>query len=487
MYEVMLEVLRIGLESTVVINVLLSIVIIFAERRDPRIVWAWLLVLNLIPIIGFILYLLIGMDFYKNKLFRVKEIEDEMRKVALKQEKLINDNKLNYKQPKLVKYEDLILYNLEVSDAVLTNNNAIKIISDGTEKFQELINDIKNAKEYIHIQYYIIQKDDVWFEISRELIKKAQEGVRVRVLFDGMGSRRMGRERWDMLRKCGISVGEFFPPTLGRLHLRINYRNHRKIVVIDGRIGYLGGFNIGREYLGQVKKYGYWRDTHMRIEGTAVTTLAVRFALDWNYATTENLFQENQSFKVPEYMEKGESAIQIVSSGPDSTYQQIRDNYLRLIHKATKHIYVQTPYFVPDESILTALQVAAKSGVDVRIMIPCKPDHPIVYWATFSYIGELLEAGAKCYVYNNGFLHAKVLTVDSQVCCCGTANMDIRSFKLNFEVNAVIYDEIVSGEMEGLFHKDLECSSEVTLEEYGQRTLWIRYKEGFSRLFSPVL
>lgn len=487
MYHILLEVLRVGLESTVVINMLLSIVIIFAERRDPRIVWAWLLVLNLIPIVGFVLYLLIGMDFYKNRLFRVKEIEDEMRKVALKQEKLINRNELDLGEKELCRFQDLMLYNLEVSDAVLTDNNSVKIISDGTEKFKYLISDIQEAKEYIHIQYYIIQKDDVWFEISRELIKRAQEGVHVRVLFDGMGSRKMGRERWEMLRNCGISVGEFFPPILGRLHLRINYRNHRKIVVIDGRVGYLGGFNIGKEYLGQIKRYGYWRDTHMRIEGAAVTTLAVRFALDWNYATTENLFQENQLFKIPNYMEEGNSAIQIISSGPDSSYQQVRDNYLRLIHKAISHVYIQTPYFVPDEAILTALQVAAKSGVDVRIMIPCKPDHPIVYWATFSYIGELLQAGARCYVYDNGFLHAKVLMVDSEVCSCGTANMDIRSFKLNFEVNAVVYGGQVCREMEELFNKDLEECREITLEQYNARTLWIRYKEGFSRLFSPVL
>lgn len=487
MYEIMADVLRIGLESTAVINVLLSVVIIFAERRDPRIVWAWLLVLNLIPVIGFLLYLLIGMDFYKNRLFRVKEIEDEMRKLALKQEKLINKNELEVNGQLLSNYKDLVLYNLEVSDAVLTNNNVVNIISDGKEKFHQLLEDIRNAKEYIHIQYYIIQKDDLWFEISRELIKKAQKGVHVRVLFDGMGSRKMGASRWNMLRTCGIHVGEFFPPVLGRLHFRINYRNHRKIVVIDGRLAYVGGFNIGREYLGKVQKYGYWRDTHLRIEGAAVTTLAVRFALDWNYATNENLFLKNDLFKLPEYESHGDIPVQIISSGPDSTYQQIRDNYLYLIHRAKSNVYIQTPYFVPDEAILTALQVASKSGVEIRIMIPCKPDHPLVYWATFSYIGELLKSGARCFIYNNGFLHAKTLSIDGDVCCCGTANMDIRSFKLNFEVNAVVYNEEFTKKMDTLFLEDLEQCTEITLEDYDTRSLWVRYKEGFSRLFSPVL
>lgn len=487
MYKIMADILRMGIESTAVINVLLSIVIIFVERRDPRIVWAWLLVLNLIPIVGFILYLLIGMDFYKNRLFRIKEIEDELRKVALKQERLITSKELYLEEKEQNKYQDLILYNLEVSDAVLTNNNAVEIMSSGEEKFKKLLEDIKKAKEYIHVEYYIIQKDELWFEITRELIKKAQEGVQVRVLFDGMGSRKMGDEHWNMLRTCGVMVGEFFPPAFGRLHFRVNYRNHRKIVVIDGRIGYLGGFNIGREYLGKEQKYGYWRDTHLRIEGASITTLAMRFALDWNYAVGENLFQENRLFEVPYYYEKGNTAIQIISSGPDSTYQQIRDNYLRLIHKAQRNIYIQTPYLVPDEAILTALKVAAKSGINVEVIIPCKPDHPLVYWATYSYVGELIQAGARCYIYKNGFLHAKVLTIDGEVCCCGTANMDIRSFKLNFEVNAVIYSQSECLKMDELFLEDLKKCEEITVEIYSSRSLVVRYKEGFSRLFSPVL
>ena len=266
-----------------------------------------------------------------------------------------------------------------------------------------------------------------------------------------------------------------------------NYRNHRKIVVIDGRVGFVGGFNVGREYLGRDKKFGYWRDTHLCIEGAAVTSLAVRFVLDWNYAAKENLFLEDSLFEIPQYTRNGRDPVQIISSGPDSKTKMIHDNYLRLIHRAQDHVYIQTPYFIPDDSILDALKIAAKSGVDVRIMIPCKPDHPFVYWATYSYIGEMVAAGAKCYVYNNGFLHAKTLSIDGMVACVGTANMDFRSFGLNFEVNAVIYSERTVQRLERAFENDMTLCTQVTRKVYDERGLVIKAKEQFSRLLSPLL
>ncbi len=327
----------------------------------------------------------------------------------------------------------------------------------------------------------------MWAKIEEVLIGKVKEGVEVRVLFDSMGCRGMRKKDWRRLECAGIKVAEFFPAIFGKLHLRMNYRNHRKIVVIDGRVGFVGGFNIGREYLGLDKKFGYWRDTHLCIEGAAVTTLAVRFALDWNYAAKENLFLKDQLFEIPDYMRGGKEPIQIISSGPDSKSQEIRDNYLRLIHKARRSIYLQTPYFIPDEAVLSALYIAAKSGVDVRIMVPCKPDHPFVYWATYSYLGEMIEAGAKCYIYNNGFLHAKGISVDGKVSCLGTANMDIRSFQLNFEVNATIYSESTTRRLEEAFENDIRQSTLITREIYESRSLIVRIKEQFSRLLSPLL
>ena len=257
--------------------------------------------------------------------------------------------------------------------------------------------------------------------------------------------------------------------------------------MIDGRIGFIGGFNIGREYLGKSGRFGYWRDTHICIEGSAVTSLAVRFVLDWNYAAGENLFLEDRLFALPEYVRGGKDPVQIISSGPDSSSKEIRDNYLRLIHMARRNIYIQTPYFIPDDDIRDALIIAAKSGIDVRLMIPCKPDHPFVYWATYSYMGELVEAGARCYTYDNGFLHSKCLCADGLVSCMGTANMDIRSFSLNFEVNAVIYSAATTRRLEEAFENDMTKCTLITRKLYEQRSLLVRGKEQFCRLFSPVL
>ena len=461
------------MDNIVLINIFLALVIVFFQRRSPQTVWTWLLLLYFIPILGFVMYLIIGQDFHKSRMFKAKEIEGELKYAVRRQEETIYYKRLRMANPEMSRFKDLILYNLEAGEAVLTDNNDIRVYTDGKEKFRALIEEMKQAKRYIHMQYYIIRNDELWLE--------------VRVLFDSMGCRTMKNRDWERLEKEGIQVAEFFPALLGQLQLRVNYRNHRKIVVIDGRVGFVGGFNVGREYLGRDKKFGYWRDTHLCIEGAAVTSLAVRFVLDWNYAAKENLFLEDSLFEIPQYTRNGRDPVQIISSGPDSKTKMIHDNYLRLIHRAQDHVYIQTPYFIPDDSILDALKIAAKSGVDVRIMIPCKPDHPFVYWATYSYIGEMVAAGAKCYVYNNGFLHAKTLSIDGMVACVGTANMDFRSFGLNFEVNAVIYSERTVQRLERAFENDMTLCTQVTRKVYDERGLVIKAKEQFSRLLSPLL
>lgn len=491
----MLEMLGIGvstvlhfiMDNIVIINIILSLIIVFFERRSPQAVWTWLLLLYFIPIVGFILYLVIGQDFHKSRMFKAKEIEGEVKYAVRRQEETIYKKQLRLANPELDRFRDLMLYNLEAGSAVLTDNNDIRIYTDGKEKFHALIEEMKRAKKYIHVQYYIIRNDEVWQDIEKVLIEKAHEGVEVRVLFDSMGCRTMHKRDWDRLKREGIRVAEFFPAILGQLQMRVNYRNHRKIVVIDGKVGFVGGFNVGREYIGKDEKFGYWRDTHLCIEGAAVTSLAVRFVLDWNYAAHENLFLEDHLFEIPQYDRHGFDPVQIISSGPDSQTKTIHDNYLHLIHSARNHFYIQTPYFIPDASILDALKIASRSGVDVRIMIPCKPDHPFVYWATYSYIGEMVAAGAKCYVYNNGFLHAKTLSIDGMVACVGTANMDIRSFGLNFEVNATIYSERTVQRLERAFENDMTMSTQVTRKIYEERNLLIRFKEQFSRLLSPLL
>ena len=472
------------------INIVFSILIIFFQRRNPTTVWAWLLLLYFIPVLGFVLYLVLGQNFRKERMFKMKEIEGEIKYAVRRQEESIYRKRLRLGDPELERFKHLILYDLNEGEAVLTDNNDIRIYTDGEEKFKALLAEIKQAENYIHMQYYIIRGDELWDEIEEALIRKAGQGVEVRILFDSIGCRgRRGMKKadWERLRAAGIQTAEFFPAVFGKLQLRVNYRNHRKIVVIDGRLGFIGGFNVGREYLGRDERFGYWRDTHICIEGSAVTSLAVRFVLDWNYAAGENLFLNDRLFQIPDYKRDGRDLVQIISSGPDSGSPLIRDNYLRMIHMARKNIYIQTPYFIPDDDIRDALIIAAKSGIDVRIMIPCKPDHPFVYWATYSYMGELIQAGARCYTYLNGFLHTKCVCVDQLVSCIGTANMDIRSFSLNFEVNAVIYSAATTEKLVRAFERDITKSRLISKKEYEGRELPVRIKEQFCRLFSPVL
>lgn len=483
----LLEILRFWMDHLLFINIILSIMIVFFERREPKSVWTWLLLLYFIPVLGIFLYFMIGHDFHREHMFHTKEIEDAIHSAIRTQEETIRMDEFQPEDPRLKKFSDVVLFNLMASDAVYTADNRIEIFTDGKEKFRALYQEILGAKEYIHIQYYIIRDDELWQHLEKALIQKAQAGVEVRILYDSMGCRTMNKKVWKRLTQAGIQVGEFFPAVLRRLQLRINYRNHRKIVVIDGRTAFVGGFNVGKEYLGMDKKFGYWRDTHLKIQGSSVLALHIRFILDWNYATKQNLFLQDRYFKDQKNKPDGRDPVQIISSGPDSKEQNIRDTYLKMVAKARKNIYIQTPYFIPDESVLDAIKIAAMSGVDVRLMIPCKPDHPFVYWATYSYVGDLLEAGAKCYTYDNGFLHAKGMTVDGIVSCYGTANMDIRSFKLNFEVNAVIYSVKTTEELDRHFLEDLKNCTQITPYLYGQRSYLVRVKEQFSRLLSPLL
>lgn len=532
------------MEHLLYINLILSVVIVFFQRRDPKAVWTWLLILYFVPVFGFCFYLIFAQDYRKSRMFRIKEVEDRLSASARQQERVLKNDVLYLEDPLAADYGDLVCYNLEQAGSVLTLDNKVDIFTDGEAKFADLRRELGKARHFIHIQYYIIKDDELFETIVPILKDRARQGVEVRILYDGMGGRFMPRHRWQELRREGIQVASFFPPFLGRLNLRVNYRNHRKIVVIDGRIGYVGGFNIGREYLGKNPRFGYWRDTHLKITGDAAISLQIRFALDWNYAGKENLFLNGWYFTdcnkvatpgvpqaegkavteeaVAEEIARDKAAenasestgssqrepaalngeketildkrlagtligIQIIASGPDSKERQIRDNYLQLFHKARHHIYIQTPYFVPDDAVLSGLKIAAGSGIDVRLMIPCKPDHPFVYWATYSYVGELVSAGARCYTYENGFLHAKGVMVDSRVCCYGTANMDIRSFELNFEVNATIYDEETTEKLETAFLDDLVYCREITKEVYEMRGVWVRIREQGCRLLSPLL
>jgi cardiolipin synthase len=344
---------------------------------------------------------------------------------------------------------------------------------------------MEKAKNHIHVEYYIIKNDNLSNRMFNLLAKKAEEGVEVKLLYDSLGGRRIPKETLERLKNSGVKVAAFFSSTIPFFNFKINYRNHRKIVVIDGKIGFIGGFNVGDEYIGLNKKIGYWRDTHIKIIGDAVIDLQTRFFLDWGHATKEDMMYRPKYF--PDSNNDGRVGIQIISSGPDKVDEVIKRNYVKMINSAKKTIYIQTPYFVPDASVMEALKIAASSGIDVRIMIPCKPDHPFVYWATYWYCGELLQYGVKVYTYENGFLHAKTLVVDGVVSSVGTANFDVRSFKLNFECNAVIYDTETTKILEEAFIEDLNYSLELSRELYLERDISIKFKESVSRLLAPLL
>ena len=469
------------------INILLAIVLVFFERRNPTTTWLWLMVLTFLPGIGFILYLFLGQDLSKIRMFNVKRTEDYCFKdLVTDQEEEIQNEVYKYKDPNYIKYEDLIKMHLMSSDSYFSQDNNVEIYFEGNEKFKAMLESISKAKIYIHIEYYIFKSDNLGKTVIDALCKKAEEGVEVKVLYDGMGGRKLARRYINKLKESGAEVAVFFPPFVPLISLRINYRNHRKICIIDGRESYIGGLNIGDEYLGMSKKFGYWRDTHLKIVGSAISSLQWRFLLDWRFATKEKDINMCQSYLIDEE-DMGNTGIQIVSSGPDSKWPSIKDGYLKMISNAKEKVFIETPYFIPDDSILEALRLAGLSGLDVRVMIPCKPDHIFVYLESMSYIGELLQAGIRFYTYEKGFLHSKVILMDDFVSSVGTANLDIRSFELNFEVNAFIYDEVVNLKLTDKFLNDLQYCKEITLEDYNERSGIVKIKESFSRLLSPIL
>ncbi|WP_307477567.1 cardiolipin synthase [Cytobacillus purgationiresistens] len=471
-----------------ILNILLALVVIFLERRDAASTWAWLLVLFFIPLLGFIIYLLFGLNFpKKSKMFQWEDRKkigiDEMLSLQIS---ALHNRNLPMENDEAKANHDLIHMHLVHNDAVLTQDNSMQIFKDGQDKFNALFKDIEEAKDHIHLQYYIFKRDNLGKRLVELLNKKAREGVKVRVLYDDLGSRSMTKRFFKKLREAGGEVEAFFPSRFHFINLRLNFRNHRKLAIIDGKLGYVGGFNIGDEYLGLNKKFGYWRDTHLRIEGSAVYAIQTRFILDWNQAS-----HRNDIHYVPEHyppiQTDGHIPIQVVTSGPDNELEHIKNGYIKMISSAKESILIQTPYFIPDASLLDALRIAALSSVEVKIMIPNKPDHMFVYWATYSYIGELLKTGAKVFIYDNGFIHAKSIVIDEKISSVGTANIDVRSFRLNFEVNAFIYDEKISNSLAADFYNDLKVSRPLTLEEYNHRSLWIRFKESISRLLSPIL
>ena len=469
-----------------VVNLLTMAFMIFKEKRSTNSIIAWILILYLAPYVGFIVFILIGRKMNNANMFGFKNAELNTFKSYLNK----NEEKNKYNKESLYeKNKDMILA-LEAMDySPYRNDNNVSMYSDGKLFFNELLEGLKKAKISINIEFYLFKNDDIGTKILNVLEEKAKEGVEVRLLYDSVGSRSLNRNVLNKLINEGGKVGEFFPSWLKFININMNFRNHRKIVVIDNNVGFVGGFNVGDEYLGKDSKFGYWRDTHIKFTGSAVNDLNLRFLADWRYATKEEVSLEEIFEANEENSNSNNVGMQIVSSGPNlSDKYEIKMAYLKMIQKAKKYLYIQSPYLIIDNSISDSLKLAAASGVDVKIMIPGKGDHPFVYWANLVYAGDLIKEGIRVFHYDkNAFLHAKTVVIDDEVCSIGTANMDTRSFELNFEVSSFIYSEKIAKEQKYEFENDMKMCEELTLEKYQNRSRIVKIKESLSRLFSDVL
>jgi len=460
----------------------ISIIIVILERKRPEKTIAWLLVIALLPLVGLVLYLLLGRNWKIHRLnYRFSPYVKALSNTIAK-------------KIEIPAYAPLIELLANNSDSPLYTDNEIRIFKNGREKFKYLKEAMLNAQHHIHLEYFIIKNDHIGNEIKEILIHKAKQGVKVRVIYDKVGSIKLKRSFINELKAAGVEMVPytyFLAPLLRYINTYINYRNHRKIAVIDGRIGFIGGINIGDDYLGK-GKLGYWRDTHLMVKGDFVQGLQSVFLDDyWAVKRMDNGdFPPSGEFRScsPKPEPAKGKVMQLLKGSPDSAFPAIMHGMLKMITMAQKNIYITTPYFVPSESIMEALKVAALGGVDVRILFPGKYDHYLVHKASKTYLAELAKCGVKIYYYDSAaFIHAKVMTIDGKIATVGTANMDIRSFDLNYEINAVIYDAATTKKLEQQFAEDLKVSARITQEEFENTPRLSKAIEAVARIFSSLL
>ena len=468
-----------------IFNILVGLFIIFAERKRPSATLAWIMILFILPGLGLVLYIISSQLLARYKLSSLSSaMVNKDNPFLLGQKQQLREGRFPFMNAETAKWAPLIRFNQEYASAYLTQSNEIKIFTSGKECFSSMYADLRAAKRSVDMEFFIMKPDYIGLEILDILTQRAKDGVRVRLLLDAMGCRQMRRHHFEALRQAGGTVEFFFPAKIFKLDLKLNYRNHRKLLVIDNEIAYIGGLNAAKEYVGDSKRFRGWRDTHLRIRGGSVFDIDSRFIMDWNFASGQEISLDSADYLVTS---AENSAVQIVSSGPESQETEIKFAYLKMINSAKRCVYIQSPYMVPDDSIFEALKTAALSGVDVRIMIPNRPDHVFVYWVTYQNVGELAKYGAKIYIYNKGFLHAKTIVVDDEAASVGSANFDIRSFELNFESNAIVYDREFAVKLRQAFEEDIKHSKRLTVQDYEQRSKWIRIKESVSRLVSDIL
>lgn len=459
------------------IVVIASVVVVLRENRNPIRALSWVIALIFLPGIGLVFYLFFGRSL---KGLHMISRHNKRKLMHDHTPRKIDINTLNLPPEQ----RTLIRLAHTLCRAPFTVNNEISIFTDGASKFEALKKDLRGAKHSILLQYYIFLDDKIGTEIAEILMEKARQGVRVMVMYDHVGSFSAKRSFFKKMQAAGVDTHPFFKVTFPQLANRINWRNHRKIVVIDSEVGYIGGMNIADRYVYGPEEGEVWRDTHFRMKGDIVESLIYSFAIDWNFLKKQPVLP---SVIPPPVDFSNTTGVQLVTSGPTGSWNNLSMVFLKAIASAKKTILIQTPYFLPTDALLSALQAAALSKVDVRIMMPEKTDSVLLHYASFSYITQCLKAGIKVYLYEPGMLHAKAMIVDDELVTAGSTNFDFRSFENNFECNLLIYDSALNRRMRDIFFEDLKRCRKLTLMKWRKRPLGQRFLESLLRLVSPIL
>lgn len=483
MLNLALNIFELFLNYVWIANLFFIVVIVLMEKRNPLYTILWIFILTIFPYVGFFVYLFLGMSFTKervaNKFYKRNKI------------RLDRDISKSEKE-ELKRWKGLLTYLHSTSNNSLNMNNTIDIYNEGIDFFDSLKEEIKNAKISINMEYFIFKFDNLGKEIAQLLVEKAKQGIKINLMIDGVN--RANNKLIKFFKNSGVEINFFFRTHIPLFNVRINYRDHRKITIIDSKIAFIGGMNIGDEYLGN-SDMGYWRDTSIKIIGDTVIDLEREFHFILGVTKKQEIKYDKTKYEYLEFLkeeldikeDKNLKNIQVVSSGPNYEFRTLRDNFLKLIQTANTSILIQTPYFVPDDSLLDALKTAIMSGIDVKIMIPNRADHLFIYWVNQFYVGELLKIGASVYRYEKGFLHSKVIIVDNEIVSIGTCNFDYRSLYLNFEINVNVYEKLTAVEFKNQFYRDINDSKKLDFEDFEQRSIFIRIKESILRLLSPVL
>ncbi len=478
------------LEVAYLLLLLLVILRVLYDTRSSTKALAYILFIIFVPIGGVLFYFTFGVNYRKRKLYSKKIKVDEPLKLHIRNQ--MNAYAEQIKKSGLIseKYQTLTSFIRRSGNSPLTANNEVRLLINGEEKFPTLLHAIAKAKSHIHLEYYIYEDDITGKEIADLLIKKAQAGVEVRFMYDDFGSHSLGKKFLQKLNDAGVETAPFYKVIWYAFANRMNYRNHRKIIIIDGTIGFIGGINMSDKYRNDLAKQNdlFWRDTHLMINGQATAHLQYLFMCDWNFCSDAKLgYSETYFPNIDEKDSIGGEVMQIVASGPDSPQPVIFYSLLETISAAKKSIYITSPYFIPGESLMDALIIATQSGIDVKILIPGISDSKMVNAAANSYYSVLLQCGAKIYHYNKGFVHAKTMVIDDDLAIVGSANMDYRSFDLNFEVNAMVYSKNIAKRLAEAFEDDLIVATQINKHDWLNRPKYIHLWEKTVRLLSPFL